>query len=95
MEEKSKLEGLKQFQKETVKSVIDRFYDKENPQTRVLVADEVGLGKTMIARGVLAEVYEKEKHNSENFKVIYICFCILIIIVIYRWLCSYIGNSII
>lgn len=73
MEQKSKLEGLKQFQIETVKSVIDRFYNKEKPQTRVLVADEVGLGKTMIARGALAEVYEREKNNKEIFKVVYIC----------------------
>ena len=64
--------NLKEFQEETVKSVIDRFYNKENSQKRVLVADEVGLGKTMIAKGVLSQVYEREKHKGA-FRAVYIC----------------------
>ena len=61
---------LKQFQNDTVESVIKRFYEQN--QKRVLVADEVGLGKTLIASGVLEEIEKREKHNK-NFKVVYIC----------------------
>ena len=43
------MEKLKAFQRATVKR-IDRVYrDREHPQKRVIVADEVGLGKTLIA----------------------------------------------
>ena len=61
--------NLKQFQIDTVKSVIKRFYEEN--QNRVLVADEVGLGKTLIAKGVIEEI--KVRKRGKNFKVVYIC----------------------
>lgn len=48
------LTGLKDFQQRTVNYVFQQFYgDKQ--QNRFLVADEVGLGKTMVARGIIAK----------------------------------------
>ncbi len=65
------LEGLKDFQKATVDRVFELF---QSNQLRVLVADEVGLGKTLIAKGVIART-AKLHHSKDDklFKVIYIC----------------------
>lgn len=65
---------LKDFQLATVDYVFNRFIDTVNPCNRFLVADEVGLGKTLIARGVIQKFYEyfKSKERS-SFNVIYIC----------------------
>ena len=46
--EKRTLSGLKDFQRATVERVDYLFRHNQN---RVLVADEVGMGKTLIARG--------------------------------------------
>lgn len=63
--------GLKDFQRETVKRVANLF---ENNQNRVLVADEVGMGKTMIAKGVIAKMAQiRIKEGDDLFKVVYIC----------------------
>ena len=63
---------LKAFQRATVARIDRIFRDKNNPQYRVLVADEVGLGKTMIARGVIAmmAVLRQEK-NKISFSKLY------------------------
>ena len=54
----SALRSLKAFQRRTVDYVFDRFYNAENPAFQFLVADEVGLGKTLVARGVIARAIE-------------------------------------
>ena len=65
------MKGLKDFQKATVNRVLELF---ESGQNRVLVADEVGLGKTLIARGVIARTAKlHEDLQDDLFKVIYIC----------------------
>lgn len=65
------MNGLKDFQKATVNRVLELF---ESGQNRVLVADEVGLGKTLIARGVIARTAKlHEDLQDDLFKVIYIC----------------------
>jgi hypothetical protein len=61
--------SLKDFQRETVNRVDFLF---SNEQNRVLVADEVGLGKTMVARGVIAKLAQKQI-KKQSFKVVYIC----------------------
>ncbi len=69
--EKKVMSGLKDFQKATVER-IDFLY--RNGQKRVLVSDEVGLGKTLIARGTVAKMAILRKKEGDNlFKVVYIC----------------------
>lgn len=53
------LDELKDFQRETVMAVTTRMFDKDDPQRRFLVADEVGLGKTKIARAVVATTVDR------------------------------------
>ena len=66
------INNLKDFQKATVEKVVELL----NSNNRVLVADEVGLGKTLIAKGVIAKLVEKHNRQKENtpFKVIYVCY---------------------
>jgi hypothetical protein len=67
----SVLAGLKDFQRATVDYVFDRFYGEES--TRMfLVADEVGLGKTLVARGITARIVEHLKQKP-RIDIIYIC----------------------
>lgn len=65
------MSGLKDFQRATV----DRIYHLyETGQRRVLVSDEVGLGKTLIARGTVARIAKlRQQEGDDLFKVVYIC----------------------
>src|SRR4051794_32302810 len=68
------LSGLKDFQRRTVDYVFRRMYLDEPPTRRFLVADEVGLGKTMLARGIIAKAVEHLKRKSvQRIDVLYIC----------------------
>ena len=67
------LKGLKDFQRATVEYVFERLYGKHDPVRRFLVADEVGLGKTMVARGVVAKAVEFLWEKIERIDVVYIC----------------------
>lgn len=65
------LNTLKDFQRATVERV-DTLY--RAGQNRVLVADEVGLGKTLIARGVIAKMAQlRQEEGDDLFRVVYIC----------------------
>ena len=67
------LSTLKDFQRRSVDYVFDRLYG-ENPTRRFLLADEVGLGKTLVARGVIGRAIEHlRRQNVERIDVIYIC----------------------
>ncbi len=68
---KTELE-LKDFQKATVDHVMELYAQH---QDRVLVADEVGLGKTLVAKGVIARMARLHliEEGGESFRVIYIC----------------------
>lgn len=69
--EKRTLAGLKDFQRATVERVDGLF---RHGQNRVLVADEVGMGKTLIARGVIAKTARLRMEEKDDlFKVVYIC----------------------
>lgn len=58
----SKIYGeLKDFQKITV----DYAFQRLEQNKRFLVADEVGLGKTMVAKGIIAKFIDKYKKNLE------------------------------
>ena len=68
------LDGLKPFQLSTVEYVFGRFFDDDDPVDRFLVADEVGLGKTMVARGVIAKLIERHlKEPGRRIDIVYIC----------------------
>ena len=66
------LSRLKDFQMQTVDYVHDRFYGKD-PVRRMLVADEVGLGKTLVARGVIAKTIEELWDTINRIDIVYIC----------------------
>lgn len=64
--------GLKDFQRATVDYVFDRLYG-ENSTRRFLVADEVGLGKTLVARGVIAKTIDHLWDKVKRINAVYIC----------------------
>ncbi|MDF0591544.1 DEAD/DEAH box helicase [Candidatus Methanocrinis natronophilus] len=67
------LKNLKDFQKDTVDYVFRRLYTDEDCTRRFLVADEVGLGKTLVARGVIAKTIEHLWEDVPRIDIIYIC----------------------
>jgi len=68
------LAELKDFQKATVKATLSKYSDP-NHSNRVLVADEVGLGKTIVAKGIIAELLKARIENATNVPLVvtYIC----------------------
>ncbi len=66
------LSRLKDFQRRTVEHVFNRMYLASEPTRRFLVADEVGLGKTLVARGVIAKVVD-HLWKKQSINIIYIC----------------------
>lgn len=67
------LSGLKDFQRQTVDYVFDRLYGKESVD-RFLIADEVGLGKTLVARGLIAKAIDHLWQDKDRrIDIIYIC----------------------
>lgn len=67
------LGGLKDFQRQTVDYVFRRMYTDADYTRRFLVADEVGLGKTMIARGLIAKALDHMWDKVDRIDVVYIC----------------------
>ncbi|BDZ39783.1 DEAD/DEAH box helicase family protein [Microbacterium suwonense] len=71
------MSGLKSFQRDTVNHVFERFYGPESDQAsgRFLVADETGLGKSIVARGVIARAIEHLEHADEinRIDIVYVC----------------------
>ncbi|CAN5191406.1 helicase [soil metagenome] len=67
------LAKLKDFQRRTVDHVFQRMYTDPNPTQRFLVADEVGLGKTMVARGFIARAIAHRKKEVKRVDVVYVC----------------------
>jgi len=64
---------LKAFQRRTVDYVFDRLYESQDPVHQFLVADEVGLGKTMVARGLIARTIEHLWDSTPRIDIVYIC----------------------
>jgi len=63
--------ALKDFQRATVERIDYLF---RNGQNRVLIADEVGMGKTLIARGAIVKTARiRIDEQDQLFKVVYIC----------------------
>lgn len=62
------------FQRSTVNHVADQFYGERNA-SRFLVADETGLGKSLVARGVIARAVDQLQGNPEvdRIDIVYVC----------------------
>ena len=67
------LEPLKPFQRRTVDHAFERLFLASDSTARFLVADEVGLGKTLVARGVIARAIDHLWDDVKRIDVIYIC----------------------
>ena len=70
------LGGLKGFQRDTVEYAFERLYQASDSTRRFLVADEVGLGKTLVARGVIAKAIDHlwdGDHKVDQIDIVYIC----------------------
>ncbi|MBX3404524.1 MAG: hypothetical protein KF699_14025 [Phycisphaeraceae bacterium] len=67
------MQGLKGFQRRTVDYAFRRLYLDADSTHRFLVADEVGLGKTMVARGVIAKAVEHLWGSVDRIDVVYVC----------------------
>lgn len=67
------LSGLKPFQRDTVDHAFHRLWLADDHVDRFLVADEVGLGKTLIAKGVAVRVIEELWPTGQPITIVYIC----------------------
>ena len=67
------LKPLKPFQRRTVEHAFHRLFIAKDSTARFLVADEVGLGKTLVARGIIARAIDHLWDDVERIDVIYIC----------------------
>ena len=68
------LAGLKGFQRKTAEYAFERLYKADDSTRRFLIADEVGLGKTLVAAGVIAQAIDHLRENGvPRIDVIYIC----------------------
>jgi len=67
------ISGLKDFQSSTVDAVYSQLF--QNGQRCMLVADEVGLGKTIVAKGIIARRLKErlEEGKRTPLRVTYIC----------------------
>jgi hypothetical protein len=65
------MSGPTRFQKRTAAYVIKRFWEDVPPAQRFLVADEVGLGKTVVAREVIAEALRRR--GRRPIDIVYLC----------------------
>lgn len=72
------LRSLKDFQRRSALNAFQRLYKDKDTTSRFLIADEVGLGKTVICRGLIALAIEKlskteDFKNGNNIDILYIC----------------------
>ncbi len=67
------LSGLKDFQQKTVNHAFDRLFKAPDSSGRFLVADEVGLGKTIVAKGLIAKTVDYLWDREERIDILYIC----------------------
>lgn len=67
------LAGLKPFQRATVEHAFRRLWLAEDRVDRFLVADEVGLGKTLVAKGVAALAIDHLWDGRKSLTIVYIC----------------------
>jgi hypothetical protein len=69
------LDTLREFQRATANYAFRRLYLDDDSSRRFLVADETGLGKTHVAKGVIALTLEHLQHRDDirRIDVVYVC----------------------
>ena len=67
------LKPLKAFQRCTVEHAFHRLFTADDSTGRFLVADEVGLGKTLVARGIIARAIDHLWNDVKRIDIAYIC----------------------
>ena len=67
------LKPLKPFQRRTVDHAFRRLFLDADSTSRFLVADEVGLGKTLVARGIIARAIDHLWEDVDRIDIVYIC----------------------
>ena len=67
------LAPLKPFQRRTVDHAFHELFEAPDSTSRFLVADEVGLGKTLVARGIIGRAVEYMWDDVDRIDIIYIC----------------------
>lgn len=69
----SVMQELTDFQRRSVDHVVSQLYDHQS--NRFLVADETGLGKSMVARGVIARAIERLQDDAsvKRVDIVYVC----------------------
>lgn len=64
----------KDFQEATANRIVELFTSENNRVNRVLLADEVGLGKTIVAKAVVEKIGEwRHSIGDKDYVVVYIC----------------------
>ncbi|GLY03136.1 DEAD/DEAH box helicase [Actinoplanes sp. NBRC 101535] len=65
---------LKDFQRDTVAYVMDRYFGPD-PTRRFLIADETGLGKSVVAGGIIADLIDRLRDDDKinRIDIVYIC----------------------
>ena len=63
------------FQEATARHIFKLLTDGNRPHRRVLLADEVGLGKTIVARKVVSMIrkYQRDVMHDNYYRVVYVC----------------------
>ena len=71
---KREMVGLRDFQRHTARYAFSRLFgDGKQSTSRFLVADEVGLGKTLVARGVIAQIIEHlQQSGDKRIDIVYV-----------------------
>ena len=61
------------IQRRTVDHAFHRLFEADDSAGRFLVADEVGLGKTWVARGIIARTIDYLWDEVKRLDIVYIC----------------------
>jgi len=69
------LHGLKDFQRDSVEHTFRRLFLDDDSSKRFLIADETGLGKTMVAKGLIAKTIEHLQRDDSvrRIDIVYVC----------------------
>ena len=72
-DEERNLGRLKDFQRKSVDAAFRRLYLDSDATDRFLIADEAGLGKTLVARGLIVKAVNHLWNKVNRIDVVYIC----------------------